>query len=115
MVLVTRLDLDHRGLAFRDTGGESEGREDTGFKGRQENGEQDHRLLCWILVAGARGMAFGIPFDVPVLPSIVLLVVYGCEINSCYGNYFEAHGKKVKINIFKFFAKKADIIEVKDE
>lgn len=44
MVLVTRLDLDHRGLAFRDTGGESEGREDTGFKGRQENGEQDHRL-----------------------------------------------------------------------
>lgn len=71
--------------------------------------------LCWILVAGAMGKAFGIPFDVPILPSIVLLVVYGCEINSCYGNYFEAHGKKVKINIFKLFAKKADIIEVKDE
>ena len=71
--------------------------------------------LCWIFVAGAMGKAFGIPFDVPILPSIVLLVVYGCEINSCYGNYFEAHGKKVKINIFKLFAKKADIIEVKDE
>ncbi len=71
--------------------------------------------LCWVLVAGAIGKAFGIPFDVPVLPSIVLLVVYGCEINSCYGNYFEARGKKVKINIFKFFAKKADIIEVEDD
>ena len=71
--------------------------------------------LCWILVAGAMGKAFGIPFDVPILPAIVLLVVYGCEINRCYGNYFEAHGKKVKINIFKLFAKKADIIEVKDE
>ena len=71
--------------------------------------------LCWILVAGAMGKAFGIPFDVPVLPSIVLLVVYGCEINSCYGNFFEAHGKKIKINIFKLFAKKVDIIEVEDD
>ena len=71
--------------------------------------------LCWIFVAGAMGKAFGIPFDLPILPAIVLLVVYGCEINSCYGNFFEAHGKKVKINIFKLFAKKADIIEVKDE
>lgn len=71
--------------------------------------------LCWILVAGAMGKAFGMSFDVPVLPAIVLLVIYGCEVNSCYGNYFEAHGKKVKINVFKFFAKKADIIEIEDD
>ena len=71
--------------------------------------------LCWILVAGAMGKAFGMPFDVPILPAIVLLVIYGCEVNSCYGNYFESRGKKVKINVFKFFAKKADIIEVDDE
>ena len=71
--------------------------------------------LCWILVAGAMGKAFGMPFDVPILPAIVLLVIYGCEVNSCYGNYFEAHGKKIRINIFKFFAKKADIIEIEDE
>lgn len=70
--------------------------------------------LCWILVAGAMGKAFGMPFDVPILPAIVLLVIYGCEINSCYSNYFEAHGKKVKVNIFKWFARKADIIEVDD-
>ena len=71
--------------------------------------------LCWILVAGAMGKAFGMPFDVPILPAIVLLVIYGCEVNSCYSNYFEAHGKKVKINIFKWFARKADIIEIEDE
>ena len=38
--------------------------------------------LCWILLAGAIGKAFGIPFDIPLLPSIVLLVIYGFEINS---------------------------------
>ena len=42
-------------------------------------------------------------------------MVYGFEINSCYGNYFEAHGKKVKVNVFKLFAKKADIIEVEEK
>lgn len=67
--------------------------------------------LCWILLAGAIGKAFGLPFDIPILPAIVLLVIYGFEINSCYGNYFEAHGKKVKVNIFKYFSKKADIID----
>ena len=50
----------------------------------------------------AIGKAFGIPFDIPLLPSIVLLVIYGFEINSCYGNYFEAHGRHVKVDIFKF-------------
>ena len=62
--------------------------------------------LCWILLAGAIGKAFGLPFDIPILPAIVLLVIYGFEINSCYGNYFEAHGKKVKVNIFKYFSKR---------
>lgn len=70
--------------------------------------------LCWILLAGALDKAFGIPFDLPLLPALVLLIVYGLEINSCYSNYFEAHGKKVKVNIFKWFAKKIDIIEVED-
>ena len=31
--------------------------------------------LSWILVAGAMGKAFGIPFALPILPSIVLLVL----------------------------------------
>ncbi len=71
--------------------------------------------LCWILLAGALDKAFGIPFDIPLLPALVLLVVYGFEINSCYSNYFEAHGKKVRVNIFKLFAKKTDIIEVEEK
>lgn len=70
--------------------------------------------LCWILLAGVLDKAFGIPLDLPLLPTLVLLVVYGLEINSCYSNYFEAHGKKVKVSVFKWFAKKIDIIEVEE-
>ena len=70
--------------------------------------------LCWILVATSFGQAFGTPFGIPVLPAIVLLVVYGCEINSCFNNYFEAHSSRMRINIFKWFKSKSDII-VPDE
>lgn len=70
--------------------------------------------FCWVLLAGVIGEAFGEPFSIPLLPLIILLVIFGCEINSCYSNYFESHGKKVKINIFKLFAKKTDIIEPED-
>lgn len=66
--------------------------------------------ICWILVATSFGQAFGTPFGIPVLPAIVLLVVYGCEINSCFNNYFEAHGSRLRINIFKWFKGKSDII-----
>lgn len=71
--------------------------------------------LCWIFVAGAMGEAFGTPFSIAFLPATVMLVVYGIEINSCYTNYFEARGKKMKINVFKFFAKKNDIIEIEED
>lgn len=69
---------------------------------------------CWILLAGVMGEAFGEPFGLPLLPLIVLLVIFGCEINSCFANYFESRGQKMKINIFKLFAKKTDIIEPED-
>ena len=67
--------------------------------------------LCWILLAGVIGQTFGEPFGIPVLPLLILLVIFGCEINSCYANYFEVRGKRMRVNIFKLFAKKADIIE----
>lgn len=66
---------------------------------------------CWIILAGVIGEAFGEPFSIPLLPLIILLVIFGCEINSCFANFFEARGKKININIFKLFAKKIDIIE----
>lgn len=71
--------------------------------------------LCWIFVAGTMGEAFGTPLSIAFLPAVVMLVVYGIEINSCYMNYFEARGKKVKINVFKFFARKNDIIEIEED
>ncbi|MCD8167622.1 MAG: hypothetical protein LUE93_16955 [Bacteroides sp.] len=71
--------------------------------------------LCWIFVAGAIGMTFGAPFDLPLLPVLVMLVVYGIEINSCFANYFESQGKKVRVNIFKFFSKRTEIIEIEEE
>ncbi len=71
--------------------------------------------LCWILVATSFGEAFGAPFGIPVLPALVLLVVYGCEINSCYNNYFEARGSRLRIDIFKWFKSKADIIAPDEE
>lgn len=71
--------------------------------------------LCWIFLAGALGETFGVPFSIAFLPAIVMLVVYGIEINSCFANYFEARGKKVKVDVFKYFAKKNDIIEIEEE
>jgi hypothetical protein len=70
--------------------------------------------VCWIFLAGAIDKAF-IGFSIPLLPAIVLLVVYGVEINSCYTNYFEARGRKMKIDIFKLFKKKMDIIEIEED
>ena len=60
--------------------------------------------LCWILVATSFGEAFGTP-----------LVVYGCEINSCFNNYFEARGSKLRINIFKWLKNKSDIMVPSDD
>lgn len=67
--------------------------------------------VCWILLAGVLGEAFGEPFSIPLLPLVVLLVIFGCEINSCFSNYFESRGEKIKVNIFKLFRSKAEIIE----
>ncbi|MFR9542362.1 MAG: hypothetical protein SNH27_09950 [Rikenellaceae bacterium] len=68
--------------------------------------------LCWILIAGALGETFGDSLGVKVLPLLVMLVIYGVEVNSCFSNYFEAKGSIFQVDIFKFFAKNMDIIEV---
>jgi uncharacterized membrane protein YfcA len=69
---------------------------------------------CWIFLAGALDKAFGVPFSIPLLPALTLLVVYGIEVNSCFHNYFEAIGKKVSVDFFSIFRKKTDIIEVQE-
>lgn len=69
----------------------------------------------WIILAYTFSQAFGQPFGIDLLPLIILLVIYGVELESIYVNYFAAKGKKVKVNVFKFFSKKNDIIEVEEK
>lgn len=46
---------------------------------------------------------------------LMLVIIYGVELESIYVNYFASRGKNVKVNILKFFGKKTDMIEVEDE
>jgi hypothetical protein len=71
--------------------------------------------ICWVTLAGLLGNTFGVVFGIPLLSAVLLLVIYGVEVNSCYNNYFEARGIKKKINIFKFFKKKTDIIDMEED
>lgn len=59
--------------------------------------------ICWVTLAGMFGQTFGEIFGIPILSALLLLIVYGIEISSCFNNYFEAKGIKKKINIFKLF------------
>lgn len=67
--------------------------------------------ICWVTLAGMFGKAFGEVLGIPLLAVIMMIVIYGIELNSCYNNYFEARGIKKTVNVFKFFKKKAEIIE----
>lgn len=59
--------------------------------------------ICWVTLAGMFGEAFGEILGIPILSALILLIVYGIEISSCFNNYFEARGIKKKVNIFKLF------------
>lgn len=59
--------------------------------------------ICWVTLAGIFGQTFGETLGIPILSALLLLIVYGIEISSCFNNYFEAKGIKKKINIFKLF------------
>lgn len=59
--------------------------------------------ICWVTLAGMFGEAFGEILGIPILSALILLIVYGIEISSCFNNYFKAKGIKKKVNIFKLF------------
>lgn len=70
---------------------------------------------CWVLLACALEHTFGIPFHIPLLPTITMLIVYGAEINSIFGNYFEYRGINLKVDIFGFIKKKVEgLFEIKE-
>jgi hypothetical protein len=71
--------------------------------------------VLWIVLAYTFGQAFGLPFGIDLLPVLILIVIYGVELESIYVNYFASKGKNVKVNILKFFSKKVDIIEIKEK
>ena len=62
--------------------------------------------ICWITLAGVVGNAFGTILGIPILSALILLVVYGIELTSCFNNYFEFKGINKQINIWKLFGKK---------
>lgn len=57
--------------------------------------------VCWVTLAGLFGHTFGTILGIPVLSGLLLLIVYGIEVTSCFNNYFEYKGIKKKVNIFK--------------
>lgn len=67
--------------------------------------------ILWVVLAYTFGQAFGQPFGIELLPVTILLVIYGVELESIYVNYFATKGKNVKVNVFKLFVKKVDILE----
>lgn len=70
--------------------------------------------ICWVTLAGLFGQAFGQVLGIPALAAIILLVIYVLELSSCFSNYFEARGINKKVNLWNFFSKKLDIIEIEE-
>ncbi len=70
---------------------------------------------CWILLSIGIEFAFGISLNIPLIPVFVMLVIYGIELNSVFQNYFDYRGINAKVNIFNWFKKKVDIIEVEEK
>lgn len=71
--------------------------------------------ICWIFIAATFDMVLTTPLSIPLFRYIILLVVFGFEIESCFSNYFAAKGKNIKINLFGFLRKKTDIIEMEEK
>ena len=60
---------------------------------------------CWIFLAAIFGQNFGEFLGIPSMSVLIIFVVYGVELVSCFNNYFESRGIKKKINVFKLFGK----------
>lgn len=77
--------------------------------------------ICWIAIAWVLGVSFSSPFNIPLLPLIVIAFVYGIELQSIVDNYLEYKGVKKRLSLFKLifsWMKKpelADAIEDKKE
>lgn len=59
--------------------------------------------ICWIGLAGVFSNAYSEAFGIPALSGIVLLIVYAIEITSCFNNYFEYKGIKLRLSFSAIF------------
>ena len=57
--------------------------------------------ICWIAIAWVIGATFSSPFNIPLLPLIVMAFIYGIELQSIVDNYLEYKGIKKRLNIYK--------------
>lgn len=73
--------------------------------------------VCWVTLSGLFGTAFGDALGIPVLTILMLIIIYGVEVSSCYNNYFEAKGINKKVNILKLFKRSElfDAVEDKND
>ena len=77
--------------------------------------------ICWIAIAWALGVSFSSPFNIPLLPLLVLVFVYGIELQSIVDNYLEYKGFKKRLSLLRLITsciKKPEItdaIEDKNE
>lgn len=70
---------------------------------------------CWVLLACALEHTFAVPFHIPLMPTLVMLIVYGVEIDSIFSNYFEYRDINIKVSIVEFIKKKiGDLFEIKE-
>lgn len=77
--------------------------------------------ICWIAIAWVIGPTISSPLNIPLLPLLIMILVYVIEAQSIVDNYLEYKGIKKRLNLAKLFtiwAKKpelTDAIEDKDE
>lgn len=71
--------------------------------------------ICLLLLTASLEKVF-LPLDIPLLPAIVILVIYGFEISSIISNYFEGKGKSVKVKFnFLSLIGKQNLIEITED
>lgn len=71
--------------------------------------------ICWISLAGVFSNAYSDVLGIPALSGVVLLIVYAIEITSCFNNYFEFKGIKLRLSfnaIFREWFKKVSDTDV---
>lgn len=73
---------------------------------------------CWITLSVVFDTVITAPLYIPCFKLAVLLLVFGLEIESCFTNFLEARGLKLKISLLPFIRRQTkqiiQITKIKD-